>query len=241
MKHNEVPPIDFDRAYLSWITKSGIHGRWRLIASASLIREGSVDRFVLAPMVMAGNLFSSGRLPKDPPYSYQLLASSKQHAIFRDLGPGGAPSDTASLNNDVFSSLTIEAPLLRATRIDPHSLALDELRKLWPLAVRVRLGRGQDVTWILDFPLSHISTQTMDGINAFQIETGPVLIPADLIQAPAVSRVGGFALAYVFLNRLDRLDLALFGATGAAARSARRYAHYARLDALSVDVFGSAF
>ena len=72
-----IPVTDFDRAYLAWTTKAGSHGRWRLIASAIPVsgsgRAG--EQFVLAPMVMAGDVYGTGRLPLDPPYSFQIWAS----------------------------------------------------------------------------------------------------------------------------------------------------------------------
>src|SRR5687768_14476304 len=69
MTSNENPPVDFGRAFLSWRLEDGTTGIWRIIASAHQAGSDSADRFVLAPMVMAGNVFGSGRLPKDPPYS----------------------------------------------------------------------------------------------------------------------------------------------------------------------------
>ena len=65
--------IDFERACLAWTTKSGSVGRWRVIAAAT---DAAGDQFVLAPMVMAGDVYGAGRLPLDPPYSFQICASS---------------------------------------------------------------------------------------------------------------------------------------------------------------------
>lgn len=72
-----LPPIDFERAHLTWTTRDGSHGRWRLVASAiARSRNGGwQDRVVLVPMVMAGDVYGTGKLPRDLPYSYQFIAS----------------------------------------------------------------------------------------------------------------------------------------------------------------------
>src|SRR5689334_19590300 len=59
--------IDFTRSRLVWTTKAGSNGYWRLIASASLISSTNqtLDQFVLAPAVMAGNVYGSGRLLRE--------------------------------------------------------------------------------------------------------------------------------------------------------------------------------
>ena len=85
------PPLDFERANLTWVTKGNSRGRWRLIASAARWspHAGEHDRFVLAPRIMAGDVYGAGMLPLDPPYGFQIAASRAafHHARFRKRPP----------------------------------------------------------------------------------------------------------------------------------------------------------
>jgi hypothetical protein len=236
MTSARTPPVDFSRAYLSWRLKDGTTGQWRVIASAYQAGAEEADRFVLAPMVMAGNVFGSGRLPKDPPYSFQFLASSRRHAVLRDFGPGTSPGDSAAENGEVFAAVMIETPPLRATRIDVAALAAEKPTELWPMTARVTVQKQPGPAWILEFPVNHLNHRKAGGVASFQIETGPVLVPEALIEGARVTRAGGFALAYAYFNRSDRVDLALFGPTAMPERG-RGYVHFERLDGLDIELF----
>jgi len=76
--------VDFERARISWTTKAGINGSWRVIATAC--PQNSADCIYLAPAVMAGKIFGADRLPLDPPFSYQLVATRDRHAMIRETG-----------------------------------------------------------------------------------------------------------------------------------------------------------
>src|SRR5690349_1322410 len=99
--------VDFERARISWTTKSGIDGSWRVISTA--YRPDSEDFIYLAPAVMAGSIFGSDRLPLDPPYSYQLIARRDRHAIIRE-GEASGNMDNEADNESTFSSFDIHAP-----------------------------------------------------------------------------------------------------------------------------------
>jgi hypothetical protein len=224
--------VDFARARLAWETKSGSHGRWRVIASALIWPEGSgePERHVLAPMVMAGDVYGAGRLPLDPAYSYQMIASARRHAIIRDY-PGGSPDrDTAAANSELFTRLDIETPALKGKPLDATKLTPRGVDQAWPLTVRIA-GSGPTGRWLVDFPVGHINVA--DG-GRFQVETGPVLLPRTAIGTADASEIGGFVLAYVFFNRLDRVDLSLWG----RAATARAFTHFARLTGVTVALFG---
>ena len=112
------PPLDFERASLAWVTKNNSHGRWRVIASTSCwtLRAGERDRFVLSPRVMAGDVYSTGKLPLDPPYGFQIVASPERHVIIRDFERDLPSRDTSDRNFEIFSELVIDAPALECGR-----------------------------------------------------------------------------------------------------------------------------
>ena len=221
-----VQTIDFERARISWTTKTGIHGSWRVIATAC--RQDDEDCLCLAPVVMAGEIFGAGRLPRDPPYSYQLIATRQRHGIVRE---GEGNSDNDADNAAVFSSFDIDAPRRAATSIDIATLDAEAVARLWPLAVRLRLRGSSGKFWDLEFPLGHINTRAAD----FQIESGPILIPQETTDIAGASIAGGCYLAYVFLNRTNQVDLLAWGPAGSPRRS---FSRFARIEGIEAELFG---
>ena len=235
--------IDFTRSRLVWTTKAGSSGYWRLIASASLISSTNqaLDQFVLAPAVMAGNVYGSGRLLKEPPYSFQIFASRRQHTILREPGMStvpAIPADSTSNNDSVFEKLVIDLADTNRAAIDLDRLSDESISASWPVAANVELCGPNGDRWVLDFPVNHVNVATIDGKPAFQVETGPILVPASLLSPNAPASVaGGFAIGYVFFNRTDVVDLALWGSREIDNVAGREFRHYERLKA-NVTLFG---
>jgi hypothetical protein len=235
VKASYPPPLDFERASLAWITKGNSHGRWRVIASTTcrLRGEGEPERFVLSPRIMAGDVYGTGKLPLDPPYGFQIIASNERHVIIRDFG-GDLPSrDTSNGNVEIFLKIAVDAPLLEVARLSPGPTTPEAMVQAWPLTARLRASKG-DVEHLLDFPVLHLNTREP---GAFQVETGPILLPAALIEDTTLT-IGGFALAFVFFNRFDRVDLAVWGPAGAQRSARRGYVHFARWDGVAIELYG---
>jgi hypothetical protein len=235
--------IDFTRSRLVWTTKAGSSGYWRLIASASLISptHQALDQFVLAPAVMAGDVYGSGRLLKEPPFSFQIFASRQQHTIVREPGISTVPAvtaDSTASNDSVFEKLAIHVAEANRNAIDPHKLSDEAVSASWPLTANVELCRPNGDRWVLNFPVNHINIAAIDGKGAFQVETGPILVPHSLISSTSPASVmGGFAIGYVFFNQFDRIDLALWGPREVDNVASREFRHYERLEA-KVTLFG---
>jgi hypothetical protein len=238
LRKSYPPPLDFERASLAWVTKDNSHGRWRLIASAVRWspRAGPHDRFVLSPRIMAGDVFGCGKLPRDPPYGFQIVASSQRHVIIRDFEQGLPNRDTSHPNLEIFTQLVINAPALLDGSLDPDLLPIEPLARSWPLTARIH-AVSAGVDHFLDFPVVHINTRQSGGGAAFQAETGPILLPAELLDDAALT-IGGFALAFVFFNRLDRVDLAIWGPTGTGSSPRRGYVHFGRLEGIVIELYG---
>jgi len=229
--------IDFDKAVLDWETREASRGRWRIIASAAQSMAATVEetRFVLTPMVMAGDVYGGGKLPLNPAFSYQFAASTSRHIIFRDYGDRLPPRDTADNNSQVFNSLKLDLPHRQLRVMHPQDLATRSSSKNWPLTARITLPLAGERSWVLEFPVNHISSRDGQNNFEFQVETGPVLIP-QIYAGPTdlVESVGGFALAYIFFNRLDQADLALFSTASDSASFPRSFSHYIRLDKIEI-------
>jgi len=237
------PVIDFTRSRLVWTTKAGSSGHWSVIASASLISptHQALDQFVLAPAVMAGDVYGSGRLPKEPPFSFQIFASRRQHTIVREPDISTAPAltmDSTASNDSAFEKLAIDVAEENRNTIDLDKLSNEAVSTSWPLTANVELCRPNGDRWVLSFPVNHINIATIDGKNVFQVETGPVLIPHALISPTSPASVmSGFAIGYVFFNRSDRIDVALWGPREIGNVASREFRHYERLEA-KVTLFG---
>jgi hypothetical protein len=104
------------------------------------------------------------------------------------------------------------------------------LRLAWPLTARLYVSKA-GVDHVIDFPVHHLNTKA----GAFQIETGPVLVPASLVQ-DAKLPVDGFALAFVFFNRLDRVDLAICGPIRQDSNR-RAYTYFARWEGMLIELY----
>jgi hypothetical protein len=218
--------VDFERARISWITKDGTEGSWRVIATAR--PQDPADCIYLAPAVMAGKIFGAERLPLDPPYSYQLIATRQRHAIVREDEVAGN-MDSEADHDRTFLAFDIHAPMRPAMRLQMEDLNARVLAQDWPVSVRLSKVSPGGSMWALEFPASHINTRS----GAVQVETGPVLVPRDVIDIAGASVIGGCYLAYVFFNRPDRADLL---AWGPGNHSRRGFVRFARLDGIEAEI-----
>lgn len=225
--------VDFVRARISWTTKTGINGHWRIAATAC--RSGSSNCIALAPAVMAGDIFGTGRLPRDPSYIYQLIASRERHAILR-AGDDPGNKDTETVNSSIFSALQLHLPQSVARPIQLEELTSNTYEQLWPLSVSLTVRSQTGGLWILQFPVEHISTQGAPA-QLFQIESGPVIIPQDILDIPDASRLGECYLSYIFLNRThQQLDLLAWGPSSSATTH-RGFNHFARIPIMDTNIY----
>ena len=220
---------DFERSRISWTLKADdINGSWRIIATAC--RQDSSDCIYLAPAVMAGKIFGTDRLPLEPPFSFQLVATRHRHAMIRE-GEASGRRDSEADHGVTFSSFEIHAPRHATKHLEIGTLDSGAVTQQWPLSVRLKARGQRGELWNLEFPLSHVSTRAAE----FQIETGPVLIPRELIEIPDASIVAGCYLAYIFLNKASQVDLLAFGPGGNQRRS---FVHFARIGGIETEIFG---
>jgi hypothetical protein len=231
--------FDFERARITWLTPTGSHGIWRVVAVAtSFPSSGSPLSTALAPAVMAGDVYAQGRLPLSPAYSFQLLASAQRHVILRDYG--AALRETTADNNEIFADLTLHLPTVEARTIIPDRYVKSGIP--WPLTAEIALTDINGLAWRLTFPVNHFNHRSgrwdmrlkTEG-DEFQVETGPILVPGEALVTDATVLYGGFVLAYAFFNRLDCVDLALL--VSSQHTRDRTYSGYATLRDASVTLF----
>jgi hypothetical protein len=215
--------IDFARAWITWTTHDGSEGRWRIAAAA---RSERGEAWFLAPSVMAGDVYGQGHLPLQPPYSFQFVASRERHVMLREALDGASLRDTDAAHSDTFSALAIDMAEIEADAVPPAGAG-----DRWPLTARLEAVGASGARWVLEFPVNHINVRD----QAFQVETGPVVIPRDLIDVAGAAKPAGLQLAFIFFNRLDRIDLLAFGPLSNAA-GRRGFGHFARLDQVGIEL-----
>jgi hypothetical protein len=182
---------------------------------------------------MAGDVFGTGRLPRDPPYTYQLIATRERHAILR-AGDDFGNKDNEAPNDTIFSTLNIHAPQIAAGLIRLEELTSTTLKQRWPLSIHLKVRSQTGDLWILEFPVGHISTQS-EPARLFQIESGPVVIPQDILDVPDASRIGKCYLCYVFLNKTHQADLLAWGPSGPTT-TRRGFNHFARISIMEAHI-----
>jgi hypothetical protein len=232
--------LDFESAKLCWRTQCGSVGRWRIVASAQCLDNGARDRagerFVVTAVVMAGDVYGKGRLPLSPAYSFRMMAGPDDHVIWRDYAD--ADRDTTEAHAAQFERVEISAPQVQMQRADISAIATG--MQAWPLVGVITTGDRNSRIWSLEFPIVHINHRRDAGATEFQVETGPILVPEDLVPpgdaVTAGGFTGGFTLAYAFFNRLDRVDLAVLRRADPGPAIRRTYSGFARLDGVEIAI-----
>jgi hypothetical protein len=228
--------IDFQNARLNWVTLDGVHGDWTIIGSAERTAHGmaSEERYVLAPSVMAGDVFGAGRLPLDPAYSYQVFASSDRHVMVRQsMDTAIAKSDTAALNAETFASLQLHLPVREAVAHSINDLRPAQIESAWPLSAKIELNAPAGDRWSVQCPVNHINTRAR--APGAQIETGPVLLPEAWVPDSRADRLGGFVLAYIFCRHPGEIELLALARDG---RGRRDFVCFERIRNAAVALYG---
>jgi hypothetical protein len=219
--------IDFARARIAWTTYDGSRGLWRVSAVAR--RDDGAAAWYLASEVMAGDVYGQGLLPLQPAYAFQFATSRDRHVMFREAVDAANVQDSEQPHGVSFTDVAIDVP-----EIEGEAVPFDRLiaQSPWPLTARLKAAGPGGVRWTLEFPVHHINLRERP--QAWQIETGPVLVPCELLDIAGAAKTGGLQRAFVFFSRADQADLLAFGPVGGGRRG---FALGARLERAEVELF----
>jgi hypothetical protein len=184
---------------------------------------------------MAGDVFGTGRLPRDPPYTYQLIATRERHAILR-AGDDFGNEDTEAANSTIFKVFNVHTPRIAARPMPLEETTSLTLEQFWPLSACLKVRSQTGDLWILEFPVNHISSQTTPA-QLLQIESGPIIVPHDILEISDASIIGNCYLCYAFLNKASQLDLLAWGPTH-VAKARRSFSHFARITVMEARIWG---
>lgn len=175
---------DFVRSRLCWKVRSGgTFGFFALDSFLGLHQGNQVSKeFVLTAMVLAGNLYSTTSLVKQPPYLYQMIAGDGAYQILRTATPDQTPQpfngtgfdDSIGNSNKLFDFLNLEIESTPTDQIRRIDLSDAKNAPSGPLVGCVDLQRGYSSIEVF-FPIRHWNR--LGSGPDFQVETGPVLWP----------------------------------------------------------------
>lgn len=184
----------------------------------------------MGAQVSAGKVYGAEDLMLSPPYTFQIVASEIRHKIFRNYVSWYDERDTHGKNEEIFSDFKIDIYKKAGREITRVEELIESVKKNNPLNGQVILASpSQGISFIIDFPIKHINIHT--GKKMFQVETGPIVIPKDLPLYVDVKEPQMLNIAYVFFNRFDRLDLALWSPASIGTNFSRFYSEKCKMNA----------
>jgi hypothetical protein len=215
--------VDFSRSGIQWETKAeGSLGTFQLESVLTFQQDVLTvpEVFGLSVPVLAGHMFVSQGLLKNPPYLFQIVAGKCEHTIFRtylpiengddDVGsqiPSGKRlTDTVGVNSEIFRRLDVNLDVESAKVVgDFEEIAFYfDRRSRFSGKISHNLSSGGTVE--LEFPIKHINL--LPGQRLWQVETGPVLFFDccwELIGEHGL--MSNVLPCFIHFNRLDRIEL----------------------------------
>ena len=203
--------VDFSKSNIFWDGPS--KGIFKLV-SVLILNLGNSEKtettFGLGESVLAGNMYVSEGLLKQPPYLFQVAGSTEEQYIFRSILPNQKKSIIPSwfinkvgdnhqknLFNDEFYLDLKKSP---ATSV----MNYDEIEKCFydnNFTVKIQID-SIEFNYSIEFPVNHINVKPE--IKMWQVETGPILMPnfeeneaCDLKLLPC----------FIHFNSFDKLDV----------------------------------
>ena len=202
--------IDFSKSNIFWDGPS--KGIFKLVSVLKLNlgnSEKTETTFGLGESVLAGNMFVSEGLLKQPPYLFQVAGSTEEQYIFRSILPNQKKSKIPSWfinkvgdthQKNLFDEFYLDfkkTPVKAVKNYDEIEEAFYENN----FTARVQI-EYYGLNCLVEFPVNHINVKPE--IKMWQVETGPVLfpilentVPSDLELLPS----------FTHFNSFDKLDI----------------------------------
>jgi len=181
---NQYERIDFSNSNIFWDGPS--KGIFKLVSVLRLNLGNSKEPetiFGLGESVLAGNMYVSEGLLKQPPYLFQVAGSTDEQYIFRTILPNQKKSifpswfinkvgDTHQKNlfNDKFCLDLKKSPARSVVNYDEIENFFYENN----FTVKIQV-ESLDFNYSLEFPVNHINIKPEK--KMWQVETGPILMP----------------------------------------------------------------
>ena len=203
--------IDFSKSNIFWDGPS--KGIFKLVSVLRLNLGNSkkaVTTFGLGESVLAGNMYVSEGLLKQPPYLFQVAGSTEEQYIFRSILPNQKksiiPSWFINKVGDTHQTNIINDKFYLDLKNSPARSVMnyDEIEKYFyynNFTAKIQID-SLEFNYSIEFPVNHINVKPE--IKMWQVETGPILMPnfeekeaGDLELLPC----------FIHFNCFDKLDV----------------------------------
>ena len=209
---NQNERINFSKSNIFWDGPS--RGIFKLVSVLRLNLGKSKKpetTFGLGESVLAGNMYVSEGLLKQPPYLFQVAGSTEEQYIFRTFLPNQKRSTFPRWVNknthvgdthvkNLFDEFYLDLKKSRAKSV----MNYDEIEKCFydnNFTVKIQID-SIEFNYSIEFPVNHINIKPE--IKMWQVETGPILMPNF-----EESKTGDLELlpCFIHFNSFDKLDV----------------------------------
>lgn len=212
--------VDFSNSKLFWNHGSdNSHGVFNVESVLRKYNKNNelINTFVLGAGVLAGNMYVSGSLVKNPSYFFQVAASEDMNVIYRtntletekwrkflNINRGSGTFDT--YNND-FESLEFNLGTEECVEVGLiySDISMHYLR-LHNFTCKIYVNKI-DECYELEFPVKHINISPEK--EMFQVETGPILIFDSHGSNKTSARVERLIPSFVHFNNSKYADFSI--------------------------------
>ena len=208
---NQNERINFSKSNIFWDGPS--KGIFKLISVLRLNLGKSKKpetTFGLGESVLAGNMYVSEGLLKQPPYLFQVAGSTEEQYIFRSILPNQKksliPSWFINKVGDTHQKKLFNDGFYLDLKKSPASTVMnyDEIEKCFydnNFTVKIQID-SLEFNYSIEFPVNHINIKPE--IKMWQVETGPILMPNF-----EESKTGDLELltGFIHFNSFDKLDV----------------------------------
>lgn len=225
--------VDFQKSSLTWIGREGESSARFALESVCVMTNPATGRatpYGLGAEILAGNVYAADNLVKTPRYLFQAVASEHGHIFFRTFPRHRRAADSYAPNAGLFKKLVLRVERRLADVVPDFPTLQRHFDEHSDLSGRITIYQDTESEAEIEFPVKHINVQRAE--RRFQIETGPVLVPAEAAETgPPRPKFPTFDVAFVHFSRLDRIELTLRVPIRIGLRSTRFYARTIKVPA----------
>ncbi len=201
--------IDFNKSSIGWLGQS--KGEFKLASILNYYddRNNQVT-YGLSQSVLAGNVYSSNNLIKNPSYIFQVLGNhnkqkilrtdlpNKKFDLFRIFNKRKKIYDTKL--SKIFDNFKFKIIKREAIRL----ISFNDIYKFLNVnnvISKIKFSNFQNLNFEIEFPINHLNVNS--NIKKWQIETGPILFPL------FKKKGKNFDLSpcFVIFNNFDSIDI----------------------------------
>ena len=223
---------DFARSYATFVTPNRANNaRIQVEAICDLLSGAQSTRYVLLASCKAEDTYADDDLFQAPNYDFSVIFSATQYQIIRVGLPLGPDWLETGISAERFEEVRIDVAQAPARVCESEEAIVQATLADLPLVGRTELlddaGR---VVARLEYPIKTMNVN--DRRWAFQVDTGPVIVPDFSRQAE--QEIELFEVAFVAFSRFDRAEFIVQRPTPVGGERGALVGHYSHIRKLPV-------